>query len=51
MEKSWGLEEEDFFSSMLRDYKHEIRAALAKEGLVEHRFRFDFEGSKVVYNI
>ena len=33
------------------NHRHEIRAALAKEGLVEHRFRFDFEGSKVVYNI
>ena len=33
------------------DHRHEIRAALTKEGLVEHRFRFDFEGSKVVYNI
>ena len=32
------------------DHRHEIRSALAKEGLVEHRFRFDFEGSKVVYN-
>jgi D-glycero-alpha-D-manno-heptose-7-phosphate kinase len=33
------------------EHRHEIRAALTKEGLVEHRFRFDFEGSKVVYNI
>jgi D-glycero-alpha-D-manno-heptose-7-phosphate kinase len=33
------------------NHRHEIRAALAKEGLEEHRFRFDFEGSKVVYNI
>ena len=28
-----------------------VRAALAREGLVEHRFRFDFEGSKVIYNV
>ncbi|MGA2664227.1 MAG: galactokinase [Nitrososphaerales archaeon] len=28
-----------------------VRAALRGEGLVEHRFRFDFEGSKVIYNI
>jgi len=27
-----------------------LRKAMAKEGLVEHRFRFDFEGSKVIYN-
>jgi len=33
------------------EHRHEIRAALTKEGLIEHRFRFDFEGSKVVYNI
>jgi len=33
------------------DHKHDIRTALAREGLVEHRFRFDFDGSKVVYNI
>lgn len=30
--------------------KH-VRSALAYEGLKEYRFRFDFEGSKVVYNI
>ena len=28
-----------------------VRSALAYEGLTEYRFRFDFEGSKVVYNI
>jgi len=33
-----------------QDHRHEIRAALKNEGLIEHRFRFDFEGSKVVYN-
>jgi D-glycero-alpha-D-manno-heptose-7-phosphate kinase len=33
------------------EHRREIRAALTKEGLVEHRFRFDFEGSKIVYNI
>ncbi len=31
--------------------RQEVRAALAKEGLVEHRFRFVFEGSKVIYNV
>jgi D-glycero-alpha-D-manno-heptose-7-phosphate kinase len=31
--------------------RREVRAALAKEGLVEMKFRFDFEGSKVIYNI
>ena len=31
--------------------RQKVRAALAREGLVEHRFRFDFEGSKVIYNV
>ena len=28
-----------------------LRKAMTRQGLVEHRFRFDFEGSKVVYNV
>jgi D-glycero-alpha-D-manno-heptose-7-phosphate kinase len=28
-----------------------VRSALAKKGLSEMRFRFDFEGSKVIYNV
>lgn len=28
-----------------------LRRAMADEGLVEHRFRFDFEGSKIIYNV
>jgi D-glycero-alpha-D-manno-heptose-7-phosphate kinase len=28
-----------------------VRKALRREGLVEYRFRFDYEGSKVIYNI
>ena len=31
--------------------RRDVRAALATEGLVEMKFRFDFEGSKVIYNI
>ena len=31
--------------------RSKVRAALAREGLVEMKFRFDFEGSKVIYNI
>jgi D-glycero-alpha-D-manno-heptose-7-phosphate kinase len=31
--------------------RQKVRAALAGEGLVELRFGFDFEGSKVIYNI
>lgn len=30
--------------------RSKLRSSLAKEGLVEYRYRFDFEGSKVVYN-
>ncbi len=33
------------------DGRQNLRSLLSKEGLVEYRFRFDFEGSKVVYNI
>jgi hypothetical protein len=28
-----------------------LRRSMAAEGLIEHRFSFDFEGSKVVYNV
>ena len=28
-----------------------LREAMAEEGLVEHRFSFDFDGSKVIYNV
>ena len=31
--------------------QRKVRAALAGQGLVEYRFRFDFEGSKVVHNV
>ena len=31
--------------------REKVRSALARKGLVEYRFRFDFEGSKVIYNI
>jgi len=31
--------------------RQRVRAALAREGLVEYRFRFVFEGSKVIYNV
>jgi D-glycero-alpha-D-manno-heptose-7-phosphate kinase len=31
--------------------RQKVRTALAKEGLTELRFGFDFEGSKVIYNI
>jgi len=31
--------------------REKVRSAMARKGLVEYRFRFDFEGSKVIYNI
>jgi len=31
--------------------RQKVRSALASEGLIELRFGFDFEGSKVIYNI
>jgi D-glycero-alpha-D-manno-heptose-7-phosphate kinase len=31
--------------------RQRVRKALRREGLVEYRFRFDYEGSKVIYNI
>jgi D-glycero-alpha-D-manno-heptose-7-phosphate kinase len=30
--------------------RSKLRSVLRREGLVEYRFRFDFEGSKIVYN-
>ena len=33
------------------DGRQKLRSILSREGLVEYRFRFDFEGSKVVHNI
>lgn len=40
-----------FLMLYCEDGRQGVRAALAKEGLVEHRFRFVFEGSKVIYNV
>jgi hypothetical protein len=31
--------------------REKVRNALASKGLKEMRFRFDFEGSKVIYNV
>ncbi|MDA4112346.1 MAG: galactokinase, partial [Thaumarchaeota archaeon] len=31
--------------------RQRLRSALSGEGLVEFRVRFDFEGSKVMYNV
>jgi D-glycero-alpha-D-manno-heptose-7-phosphate kinase len=31
--------------------RSKLREAMAKEGLVEHRFHFEHEGSKIIYNV
>ncbi len=31
--------------------RQKVRRALRRQGLMEYRFRFDYEGSKVIYNI
>jgi D-glycero-alpha-D-manno-heptose-7-phosphate kinase len=31
--------------------RSKLRSAMEEQGLTEHRFRFDFEGSKTVYNV
>jgi D-glycero-alpha-D-manno-heptose-7-phosphate kinase len=31
--------------------RSKLREAMAREGLIEHRFRFDFEGAKIIYNV
>jgi D-glycero-alpha-D-manno-heptose-7-phosphate kinase len=40
-----------FLMAFCNDGRTELRRAMAEEGLTEHRFSFDFEGSKVIYNV
>jgi len=40
-----------FLMLFCQEGRERVRAALAKRGLKEMRFRFDFEGSKVIYNV
>jgi len=40
-----------FLMLFCQEGREKVRAALAKERLTEMRFRFDFEGSKVIYNV
>lgn len=39
-----------FLMAICNNGRAELRRAMAEEGLIEYRFSFDFEGSKVVYN-
>ena len=40
-----------FLMLFCREGREKVRSALAGQGLTEIRFRFDFEGSKVIYNV
>ena len=40
-----------FLMLFCQDGRERVRAALTAKGLTEMRFRFDFEGSKVIYNV
>ncbi|HEX2923405.1 MAG TPA: galactokinase [Chloroflexota bacterium] len=40
-----------FLMAVCNNDRTKLRRAMSEEGLIEHRFRFDFEGSKVVYNV
>jgi D-glycero-alpha-D-manno-heptose-7-phosphate kinase len=40
-----------FLMLFCQEGREKVRAALARRGLREMRFRFDFEGSKVIYNV
>ena len=40
-----------FLMLFCQEGREKVRTALASKGLTEMRFRFDFEGSKVIYNV
>ena len=40
-----------FLMVYCEDGRSRLRSAMDKEGLVEHRFRFEPEGSKIIYNV
>lgn len=40
-----------FLMLFCEENREKLRAALVSRGLTEMRFRFDFEGSKVIYNV
>jgi D-glycero-alpha-D-manno-heptose-7-phosphate kinase len=40
-----------FLMAFCNNGRAQVRKAMTEEGLVEHRFSFDFEGSKVIYNV
>lgn len=40
-----------FLMAFCNNDRTKLRRAMAEEGLIEHRFSFDFEGSKIIYNV
>jgi D-glycero-alpha-D-manno-heptose-7-phosphate kinase len=40
-----------FLMTFCNNGRTKLRKAMAEEGLIEHRFSFDFEGSKVIHNV
>lgn len=40
-----------FLMAFCNNGRTKLRQAMAEEGLIEHRFSFEFEGSKVIYNV
>jgi D-glycero-alpha-D-manno-heptose-7-phosphate kinase len=40
-----------FLMTFCNNGRTKLRRAMAEEGLIEHRFSFDFEGSKVIHNV
>lgn len=40
-----------FLMTICTNDRGKLRRAMAEEGLIEHRFSFDFEGSKVIHNM
>jgi D-glycero-alpha-D-manno-heptose-7-phosphate kinase len=40
-----------FLMVFCNDDRAKLRRAMLEEGLTEHRFAFDFEGTKVIYNV
>ena len=40
-----------FLMLFCQEGREKVRAALSGAGLIEIRFRFDLEGSKVIYNV
>lgn len=49
--RSWEQGGGGFFMFYCEEHRSRLRKAMAEEGLREMRYRFDFEGSKVLINL